>query len=77
MAAIEQVAQQGLACVTHMTLQVSSLYVWYQLYCLYYQGLLILKRCHFEPRYILTMPLTGQVAYFKYLLENFKIFKVT
>ncbi|CAI8019545.1 Leucine-rich repeat and guanylate kinase domain-containing protein [Geodia barretti] len=45
MAAVEQVAHQGLACVTHMTLQ----------------GVLTMKNTHFEPRYILTIPLTPQI----------------
>uniref|UniRef100_A0A1X7VB09 Guanylate kinase-like domain-containing protein n=2 Tax=Amphimedon queenslandica TaxID=400682 RepID=A0A1X7VB09_AMPQE len=45
MAAIEQVAQLGLACVTHMTLE----------------GVLTLKRSHFEPRYILTLPLNSHI----------------
>jgi hypothetical protein len=45
MAAIEQVAQQGLACVTHMNLE----------------GILTLKQSYFEPRYILTIPLATQV----------------
>jgi Leucine-rich repeat (LRR) protein/guanylate kinase len=45
MAAVEQVAQQGLACVTHMPIE----------------GVLTMKNTHFEPRYILTLPLTAQV----------------
>lgn len=45
MAAIEQVAQQGLACVTHMSLE----------------GVMTMKNTHFEPRYILALPLTSQI----------------
>ncbi|PAA58525.1 hypothetical protein BOX15_Mlig004996g2 [Macrostomum lignano] len=39
--AVEAVAREGLACVVHMELE----------------GVLALKKTHFEPRYVLTMPL--------------------
>jgi len=81
MAAIEQVAQQGLACVTHMGIKVGIallllcpvhevyrgiLYLYYNSHVIFTctrspQGVLTLKKTHFEPRYILTLPLTAEV----------------
>ena len=105
MAAIEQVAQQGLACVTHMSFEVSTMCMYVKKYNIILtnlsnntagtsykamqnyihdivlvefcvlsnkifnitQGVLSLKNTYFEPRYILTLPLTPQVCRYMHL----------